>query len=186
MTAFAPFSFSTVPHLVPQAGAAGQLGQHVGTHFPLAPRAMIVAGPGFLRAALVDAPARDLEQHNMTVWVYSDVMADPPEHIVLNAVDFARQQVTTGETTKMDVVAPQMYADLAVLDAELTLGLPPLVTAAAGTDAMVHVVPHVLRVNMAAAVDRTPSSPASSCRTSKAVGKRAPKRRLLRCNKWPG
>jgi alcohol dehydrogenase len=48
--------------------------------------------------------------------------------------------VTTGETTKMGVVAPQLYADLAVLDATLTLGLPPAVTAATGIDAMVHAI----------------------------------------------
>lgn len=38
--------------------------------------------------------------------------------------------VTTGATSKMGVVAPQLYADLAILDASLTLGLPPAVTAA--------------------------------------------------------
>jgi alcohol dehydrogenase class IV len=48
--------------------------------------------------------------------------------------------VTTGETTKMGVVAPQLYADLAVLDASLTVGLPSMVTAATGIDAMVHAV----------------------------------------------
>jgi alcohol dehydrogenase len=48
--------------------------------------------------------------------------------------------VTTGETTKTGVVAPQLYADLAVLDATLTLGLPPLATAATGIDAMVHAI----------------------------------------------
>jgi alcohol dehydrogenase len=48
--------------------------------------------------------------------------------------------VTTGETTKMGVVAPQLYADLALLDAGLTLALPPVVTAATGIDAMVHAI----------------------------------------------
>jgi alcohol dehydrogenase len=48
--------------------------------------------------------------------------------------------VTTGETTKMGVVAPQLYADLAVLDANLTVALPPVVTAATGIDAMVHAI----------------------------------------------
>ncbi len=48
--------------------------------------------------------------------------------------------VTTGATTKMGVVAPQLYADLAILDATLTLGLPAMVTAATGIDAMVHAI----------------------------------------------
>ena len=48
--------------------------------------------------------------------------------------------VTTGETTKMGVVSPILYADLAILDAQLTLGLPPHVTAATGIDAMVHAI----------------------------------------------
>ena len=48
--------------------------------------------------------------------------------------------VTTGETTKAGVVSPSLLPDLAVLDAELTLGLPPHVTAATGVDAMVHAI----------------------------------------------
>jgi alcohol dehydrogenase len=48
--------------------------------------------------------------------------------------------VTTGEATKMGVVAPQLYADWAILDAELTIGLPAPVTAATGIDAMVHAI----------------------------------------------
>ena len=48
--------------------------------------------------------------------------------------------VTTGETTKSGVVAPQLYADAAYLDAELTVGLPPAATAATGVDAMVHAI----------------------------------------------
>ncbi len=48
--------------------------------------------------------------------------------------------VTTGETTKMGVSAPPLYADMALLDADLTLGLPRHVTAATGIDAMVHAI----------------------------------------------
>lgn len=48
--------------------------------------------------------------------------------------------LTTGETTKMGVVAQPLYADKVILDAELTTGLPALITAATGIDAMVHAI----------------------------------------------
>lgn len=48
--------------------------------------------------------------------------------------------VTVGETSKVGVNDPTLYADLAVLDAELTYGLPRAVTAATGIDAMVHCI----------------------------------------------
>jgi alcohol dehydrogenase len=48
--------------------------------------------------------------------------------------------VTTGETTKSGVVSPTLYADMAILDARLTLGLPAKATAATGIDAMVHAI----------------------------------------------
>jgi alcohol dehydrogenase class IV len=48
--------------------------------------------------------------------------------------------VTTGEAEKKGVVSPLLLPDIAVLDADLTLGLPPAVTAATGLDAMVHAI----------------------------------------------
>lgn len=48
--------------------------------------------------------------------------------------------VTTGAGEKNVVISPLLLPDLAVLDAELTLGLPPAVTAATGIDAMVHAI----------------------------------------------
>lgn len=48
--------------------------------------------------------------------------------------------VTTGEGQKKGVVTPVIIPDWAVLDADLTLGLPPHVTAATGVDAMVHAI----------------------------------------------
>lgn len=48
--------------------------------------------------------------------------------------------VTTPTHEKKGVVSPLLYPDLAVLDAKLTVGLPPAVTAMTGIDAMVHAI----------------------------------------------
>jgi alcohol dehydrogenase class IV len=48
--------------------------------------------------------------------------------------------VTTGTNEKKGVVSPVILPDIALLDPDLTLGLPPLVTAATGIDAMVHAI----------------------------------------------
>jgi alcohol dehydrogenase len=201
MTAFA---FNTVASIVSEAGAATRLGQLVAERFTDARRALIVTDAGFLRTGLLEPARASLAAQGLAVSIFSNVVADPPEAIVDEAVRHAREHqtdlvigfgggssmdvaklvavlagseqplnqiygigkvkgarlplvqvpttagtgsevtniaiVTTGETTKMGVVAPQLYADLALLDAELTLGLPPLVTAATGIDAMVHAI----------------------------------------------
>jgi len=48
--------------------------------------------------------------------------------------------VTTGETTKMGVVSAVLLPDIAILDANLTLGLPQHISASTGIDAMVHAI----------------------------------------------
>src|SRR5215217_3284581 len=48
--------------------------------------------------------------------------------------------VTTPTSEKKGVVAPRLLPDWAILDPELTLGLPAHVTAATGIDAMVHAI----------------------------------------------
>ena len=48
--------------------------------------------------------------------------------------------LTTGEAEKKGIVSPLLLPDMAILDANLTLGLPKLVTASTGIDAMVHAI----------------------------------------------
>ena len=55
--------------------------------------------------------------------------------------------VTTGASDKMGTVSPILLPDLALLDAELTLGLPAHITAATGIDAMVHAIEAFTSIN---------------------------------------
>ena len=48
--------------------------------------------------------------------------------------------ITVGAEEKRGVSSPVILPDIAVLDADLTLGLPPAITAATGVDAMVHAI----------------------------------------------
>ncbi|NGN39951.1 iron-containing alcohol dehydrogenase [Mesorhizobium sp. CGMCC 1.15528] len=48
--------------------------------------------------------------------------------------------ITVGEEEKRGVSSAVILPDIAVLDAQLTLGLPPAITAATGIDAMVHAI----------------------------------------------
>jgi len=195
--------FRTVPSVLVEAGVTARLGTVLRERFPLQ-RLCLVTDRFLHRSGLLDPALASLRANGWTVQVIDDVVADPPDHVVLAAVEQARAAdteivvglgggssmdvakllavligsdqplsemygignvrdqrlplvqipttagtgsevtpisiVTTGETTKAGVVAPQLYADLAILDADLTVGLPPKITAATGIDAMVHAI----------------------------------------------
>ena len=198
------FSFRTVPSIICQIGASQRLGDIIKTNYPKIRNVLIVTDVGFLKTGLVAPVIANLQQQEIQVSLFTDVIADPPEAVVLQAVAHAKEQqsqliigigggssldvakliavladtdqalnsmygidqvqgnrlpliqipttagtgsevtlisiITTGATSKMGVVAPQLYADIAILDAQLTTGLPAKITAATGIDAMVHAI----------------------------------------------
>lgn len=199
-----PFRFQTVPTVIVEFGAARRLGALLRERFATLTRLCVVTDSFLHRSGLLSAALADLAAHGWTVTVIDDVIADPPEQVVLDAsrravaadieivvglgggssMDVAKliamlvpgeqplsdmygvnkaqgsrlplvqmpttagtgsevtavSIVTVGEARKMGVVTPQLFADVAILDAELTLGLPRTVTAATGIDAMVHAI----------------------------------------------
>lgn len=197
------FQFRTVPAILVEAGISERLGQLLREQYSLTRLCLVT--DRFLHESGLLAPAlSSLAAEGWQVNVIDHVVADPPEHVVLEAAAQAREFgaeiivglgggssmdvakllavlaggtqplsemygignvraqrlplvqipttagtgsevtpisiVTTGETTKAGVVSPVLYADLAILDAKLTLGLPPAATAATGIDAMVHAI----------------------------------------------
>ena len=196
------YLFSAVPDVLLGPEASKQLGD-LAVSMGIT-RALIVTDPGIIQFGLLDSATNSLNASKVEYELYADVVADPPESVVMDAVtegqafncdgvigfgggssmDVAKllavlikgeqslsdiygvdqitggrlpliqvpttagtgseatmvSIITTGETTKAGVVSRTLLADKIVLDASLTLGLPPHVTAATGIDAMVHAI----------------------------------------------
>ena len=192
-------------------------------------RPLVVTDNVLTKLGVVSTLEDSLTRSGLPFHCYSDVIADPPEHIIYSALSFAKDCqadavigfgggssldtaklvallagsgetletiygvdkakgkrlpliltpttagtgseatpvaiVTTRQSAKKGVVARQLYADVAVLDAELTLGLPPRITAITGVDAMVHAIEAYT-----SAVKKNPLSDLLACQALKLLG----------------
>lgn len=197
-----PFNFNTAPRIVFGEGVIGNIGEL--TAAQLGKRVMLTTDPGLIEAGVIEPALDSLKASGVAVSVFSDVAADPPESVVMAALEAAQgfeaeaviglgggssmdvaklaallapgteklaeiygignakgprlplllapttagtgsevtpiSIVTTGASEKKGVVTPLVLPDVALLDPELTWGLPPAVTAATGIDAMVHAI----------------------------------------------
>ena len=197
------FEFNTSKSLVVARGGSGSVLVEkilaMGCRTPF-----VVTDRGVLSVGLLEKTLVALKQGGMNTATFSEVLADPPESVILAATNRAIEHgadcvigfgggssmdvaklvavlargrehlsdiygvgqikgsrlplvlvpttagtgsevtpisiVTTGESEKKGVVSPVLLPDLAFLDAELTVGLPPHITAATGIDAMVHAI----------------------------------------------
>src|SRR5690606_41444416 len=193
------FTFTTTRSLLCEPGASRNLATHVQSLG--IPRPFLVTDRGVLATGILQPALDSLSGAGLELAVFADVVADPPEAVVLDALAQARahqcdgvigfgggspmdtaklvallssgeqslQQVygvgnatgkrlpliqipttagtgsevtpiatvTTAQTTKMGVVAPQPLPDLAILDATLTPGLPGPLAAASRTGHLV-------------------------------------------------
>jgi alcohol dehydrogenase class IV len=78
------FFFSTVSDVVVGADTSNQLGimaADLGIK-----RALIVTDPGIIQLGLLDSAIKSLDTHKIEYSIYSDVIADPPERVVVDAV----------------------------------------------------------------------------------------------------
>ncbi|WP_341911927.1 iron-containing alcohol dehydrogenase [Ferrovibrio terrae] len=195
-------SFETTRRVYCEPGASAKLGTLMADLG--ASRVVLVTDPGVMKLGLPQAGLDSLKAAGIAVTIYDRTEADPPEKLVHEAVQVAKDFradgvvgfgggssmdiaklvaflpvatqplseiygvgnakgkrlpliqvpttagtgsevtgiaiITTGESEKKGVVSPLLLPDIALLDADLTLGLPRHVTAATGVDAMVHAI----------------------------------------------
>lgn len=87
---FTPFSFTTVGQIHVEWGAAARLGALLGQWFP-ARRLLLVTDKGLHKAGVLEPAMASLAAAGFSVTVFDDVVADPPEAVLLDCVALGRE-----------------------------------------------------------------------------------------------
>lgn len=100
------FQFQTVPNIIAGLGTIQELSSILKQGRYL--RVLLVTDPGMLQHQLHLPILEIIEDAGLDYAIYSDVQADPPEHVVLEAADFAKQEnvdivIGFGGGSSMDV-----------------------------------------------------------------------------------
>ena len=102
-----PFTFTTCNSIFCEPGASRNLSEKciaLGMS-----KVLIVTDQGLIDFGLIKPIIEGIEQNSdIKVSIFSDIQADPPEHVVLDAVDYAKQQnidgvIGVGGGSSMDV-----------------------------------------------------------------------------------
>jgi alcohol dehydrogenase class IV len=87
---FTPFSFTTVGQIHVEWGAAARLGALLGQWFP-ARRLLLVTDKGLHKAGVLEPARASMAAAGFSVTVFDDVVADPPEAVLLDCVSRGRE-----------------------------------------------------------------------------------------------
>jgi len=143
------FVFSTVADVVVGPGTSAQVGD-MAVAMGIS-RVLVVTDAGIVQFGLLDKALQSLKSHNIEYSIYADVVADPPESVVMDAVAKARDfkcdsVIGFGGGSSMDVAkllavlinGKQLLPDLYGVD-KVTDGRLPLIqiptTAGTGSEA---------------------------------------------------
>ena len=114
------FEFQTVPHVMMSYGAARRMGELLRARYAGLARVCVVTDR-FLNTSGLIRPALDsLAAQGWQVTLIDDVIADPPDHVVLEAAQRAREaarprparEVVLGRTSAVGLVAAEVFGQL--------------------------------------------------------------------------
>jgi alcohol dehydrogenase class IV len=89
-----PFNFNTAPRIVFGEGSLARIGEI--TAAQLGKRVLLVTDPGLIKVGLIEPALMSLEAAGVAVSLFSDVEADPPEHVVMACTKVAQDLKAEG------------------------------------------------------------------------------------------